>query len=88
MANREYLGAVWFDRTPLEVSSHIDEDTKANVWDGRARFGVGFCNYRAMAYLSTAHTQTANATTITVTPLAGGAKAVNVINTVKTQAQG
>ena len=88
VANREYLGAVWFDRTPLEVSSHIDEDTKANVWDGRARFGVGFCNYRAMAYLSTAHTQTANATPITVTPLAGGAKAVNVINTVKTQAQG
>lgn len=88
VANREYLGAVWFDRTPLEVSSHIDEDTKANVWDGRARFGVGFCNYRAMAYLSTGGTQTTNATSITVAPLAGGAKAVNVINTVKTQAQG
>ncbi len=88
VANREYLGAVWFDRTPLEVSSHIDEDTKANVWDGRARFGVGFCNYRAMAYLNTAHRQTTNATEITVAPLAGGAKAVNVINTVKTQAQG
>lgn len=88
VANREYLGAVWFDRTPLEVSSHIDEDTKANVWDGRARFGVGFCNYRAMAYLSTGGTQTTNATSITVAPLAGGAKAVNVVNTVKTQAQG
>ena len=85
VANREYLGAVWFDRTPLEVSSHIDEDTKANVWDGRARFGVGFCNYRAMAYLSTGGTQTTNATSITVAPLAGGAKAVNVVNTVSTK---
>ena len=85
VANREYLGAVWFDRTPLEVSSHIDEDTKANVWDGRARFGVGFCNYRAMAYLSTGGTQTTNATSITVAPLADGAKAVNVINTVSTR---
>ena len=80
---------------PLEVSSHIDEDTKANVWDGRARFGVGFCNYRAMAYLNTGSTITDatntgdkyHSTGIDVTPLAGGAKAVNVINTVKTQAQ-
>ena len=95
VANREYLGAVWFDRTPLEVSSHIDEDTKANVWDGRARFGVGFCNYRAMAYLNTGSTITDatntgdkyHSTGIDVAPLAGGAKAVNVINTVKTQAQ-
>lgn len=52
-ANKEYLGAVWFDRTPLEIDSYVDKGNKANVWDGRARFGVGFNNARAMAYLHT-----------------------------------
>jgi hypothetical protein len=82
-ANREYLGAVWFDRKPLEVDSYVDKGNKANVWDGRARFGVGFNNPRAMAYLhtgkTTGGTSTAgalsNATEIEPTPLAGGAVA-------------
>jgi hypothetical protein len=52
-ANREYLGAVWFDRKPLEIDSYVDKGNKANIWDGRARFGVGFNNARAMAYLHT-----------------------------------
>lgn len=78
-ANREYLGAVWFDRKPLEIDSYVDKGNKANVWDGRARFGVGFNNPRAMAYLHTGGSTgtttgaVANAETITPTPLAGGA---------------
>lgn len=59
--NKEYLGAVWFDRTSLEVSSNVDPYTKANVWDGRARFGAGFNNYRAMAYLHAGATSGASA---------------------------
>lgn len=51
--NRENLGAVWFDRTPLEIDSYIDKGNKANVWDARARYGVGFADFRAMAYVST-----------------------------------
>jgi len=50
--NKEALGAVWFDRVPLTVKSYIDEPTEANVWAGRSRFGVGFNNFRAMAYVS------------------------------------
>ena len=53
VANREYLGAVWFDRTSLEIDSYVDKGNKANVWDGRARFGVGFNNPRAIAYVHT-----------------------------------
>lgn len=50
--NKEGLGAVWFDRKPLEVRSYKDDKTEANVWAGRARFGAGFGDFRAMSYLS------------------------------------
>lgn len=85
-ANNEYLGAVWHDRTPLEVNSEIDFRTKANVWDGRARFGVGFNNYRAMAYIHTGTDSSAsagavnNADALTIAPVDGGAVAVSVTN--------
>lgn len=82
-ANKEYLGAVWHDRTSLEVDSYTDKGTKANIWDGRARFGVGFNNYRAMSYLHTGSSATAgavaNATEITVAPLDGGAIATKAV---------
>lgn len=64
--NKEALGAVWFDRVPLTVKSYIDEPTEANVWAGRSRFGVGFNNFRAMAYVSLkGEASNANATEIT-----------------------
>ena len=77
--NREGLGAVWFDRKPLEVDSYVDKETKANIWDGRARWGAGFGDFRAMSYISLSNTQTTNATQIT--PLATSVKAVKVVNT-------
>lgn len=85
MANREYLGAVWHDRTPLEVDSYTDKGNKANVWDGRARFGAGFNNYRAMAYVHTGADSGstagayANAEALTIAPVGGGAVAVKDI---------
>ena len=63
--NREGLGAVWFDRTPLEVRSYKDDKTEANVWSGRARFGAGFGDWRAMAYLAFTSVAPANADEIT-----------------------
>lgn len=51
--NRENMGAVWFDRTPLEVKSYLTEGNDANVWKGRARYGAAFCDFRAMSYVST-----------------------------------
>lgn len=51
--NRENMGAVWFDRKPLEVKSYIDEGNEANIWKGRARFQAAFADFRAMAYVST-----------------------------------
>ncbi len=62
--NKEALGAVWFDRVPLTVKSYIDEPTEANVWAGRSRFGAGFNNFRAMAYVSL-KTNVANAKSLT-----------------------
>ena len=47
--NNEYKGAVWFDRTALDVKSEIDSGNDANVWRGRARFGAGFGDWRAFA---------------------------------------
>ncbi len=47
--NEEYGGAVFTDRTPLDVRSTIDENTDANVWRGYARFTAGFNDWRAFA---------------------------------------
>ena len=47
--NDEHAGAVFQDRVQLEVDSYIDKDTNANVWDGYARFGAGFNDWRGYA---------------------------------------
>ena len=63
--NRACLGAVWKDRTPLEIRSYIDNGTQANIWAGRSRFGVTFGDFRAMAYLSLNNTSDTNSTALT-----------------------
>lgn len=63
--NRECLGAVWKDRTPLEIRSYIDNGTQANIWAGRSRFGVTFGDFRAMAYLSLNNTSDTDSTELT-----------------------
>ncbi len=75
--NKEGLGAVWFDRVPLQVDSYIDKKTKANIWDGRARFGAGFGDFRAMTYINLNNRETENSTQLT--PLATSVKAVKVV---------
>lgn len=82
--NREGLGAVWFDRKPLEVRSYKDDKTEANVWAGRARWGAGFGDFRAMSYISfptssASAVATSNNPT-TITPITTGVKAINVVN--------
>jgi len=47
--NKTYGGAVWLDRTALEVDSDIDKNTHANVWRGYARFVAGFNDWRFAA---------------------------------------
>jgi len=47
--NEDYGGAVWLDRTPLEVRSRIDEGNDANVWQGYSRFIAGFNDWRFAA---------------------------------------
>ena len=47
--NNEYGGAIFIDRTPLEVRSTLDENTDANVWRGYSRFTAGFNDWRAFA---------------------------------------
>ena len=47
--NQDYAGAVWLDRTELDVDSHVDYGTHANVWSGFARFTAGFNDWRAFA---------------------------------------
>lgn len=42
-------GAIWLDRTQLEVKSIIDEKNDANVWQGYARFIAGFNDWRFAA---------------------------------------
>ncbi len=47
--NELYGGAVWLDRTELEVRSTLDENTDANIWRGYARFIAGFNDWRFAA---------------------------------------
>lgn len=47
--NELYKGAIWQEREPLEIESYVDRKTKANVWDGFARFTAGFHDWRAFA---------------------------------------
>lgn len=75
--NREGMGATWFDRVPLTVKSFIDDHTDANYWTGRARFGAGFGDFRAMSYIALTSSGNANATAIT--PVVAG-KPVHVTN--------
>ena len=81
--NQEGLGAVWFDRKPLEVRSYKDDKTEANVWAGRARWGAGFGDFRAMSYVSfPAAGATAAATRdadTTIVPTSTGVRAVKVV---------
>lgn len=44
--SKTYGGAVWLDRTALEVDSYEDKNTHANVWTGFARFTAGFNDWR------------------------------------------
>lgn len=47
--SESYGGAVWLDRTELDVRSTLDENTDANVWRGYARFIAGFNDWRFAA---------------------------------------
>jgi hypothetical protein len=84
--NKEGLGAVWFDRKPLEVRSYKDDKTEANVWVGRARFGAGYGDFRAMSYISFPTSEAsakASEHATLITPVSTGVKAVKVVNSDK-----
>lgn len=46
---QDYMCLPWIDRVPLAVRSYINNNTDANVFSGRARFGAGFNNWRGIA---------------------------------------
>lgn len=46
--NQENAGAVWLDRTSLEVDSDVERN-RTNVWSGYARFIAGFNDWRFAA---------------------------------------
>ena len=47
--NEDYDTLIWQERVPLDVQSFVDMNTRANVWDGYARFGAGFHDWRGIA---------------------------------------
>lgn len=46
---QDYMCLPWINRVPLSVRSFINNNTDANVFTGRARFGAGFNNWRGIA---------------------------------------
>lgn len=67
--NRENAGAVWLDRTPLDVRSVVDDNTSANIWYGYARFIAGFNDWRfaAIGGIAVGNTLVKTTTTTTTT---------------------
>ena len=47
--NMSRVGGAIIERVSLRVHSYVDENNDNNVWNGRARFGIGFNNWRAFA---------------------------------------
>ena len=47
--NKDAMCMPWLDRVSLTVRSSVDENTDANYWSGRARFGAGFNDWRAIS---------------------------------------
>lgn len=47
--NSTYGGAIWNDRVQLEMTSYVDTNTDANVWNGRARWNACFNDWRFAA---------------------------------------
>lgn len=47
--NEEHIGAIWYDRTDLDIYSYIDNDNGANTWNGDARYVAAFNDWRAFA---------------------------------------
>ena len=45
--NKLFGGAVWNDRTKLEVRSSVNENNDANIWRGYARYAATFFDWRA-----------------------------------------
>ena len=43
---KQTSGAVWLERTALDVTSFVDNGTDANVWNGYSRFTAGFVDWR------------------------------------------
>lgn len=46
-ANKALQAAMFYDRVILDVTNQVDINTRNLVWNGRARFGCGFNNWRA-----------------------------------------
>ena len=54
--NKDAMCMPWLDRVSLAVRSSVDENTDANYWSGRARFGAGFNDWRAISIVGDAMT--------------------------------
>lgn len=46
---QENNGPIFQDRVKLDINSNIDPNNHNNVWDGYARFGAGFADWRFIA---------------------------------------
>lgn len=54
--NKDAMCMPWLDRVSLKVRSTVDDNSDANYWSGRARFGAGFNDWRAISIVGDAMT--------------------------------
>lgn len=47
--NEAAYGLIWLKRIELAINSYVDENTDANIFKGRSRYGAGANNWRVIA---------------------------------------
>lgn len=57
-ANKELLGNKLYDRVTLDVTAHVNEDTDDMIWNGYARWSVGFPSWQHVIMGGAAHGST------------------------------
>ena len=48
-ANKNLLGNMFYNRSPLDIRNGIDDHSRNYYWNGYCRMGVGFTTWKHMA---------------------------------------
>ena len=60
-ANENLLGNMFYNRTPLDITSEIDGHTRDYYWNGYCRMGIGFNSWKHIMRIKNSTSAVTNA---------------------------